>query len=137
VTTWGAPVASEIMRPDVRRIVAVEAHRRRAGRCPRRIYSLGTGESFDIMPGDGGFVDVATGLRASTDNDTIRLSDGLGPVDLHLTGDVAFDGFDHGGDEPFSGRAGGGASVTIYERGQADYFQYAVVAEGDPALTAG
>ena len=125
------------MQPDIRRMVAVEAHRRRTGRCPRRIYSLGTGESFDIAPADGGFVDLATGLRAALDNGTLRLSDGLGPVDLYFNGDVAFDGFDHGGNEPFSGRAGGGASVTIYERGQADYFQYAVVAEGDPALTAG
>ncbi len=118
-------------------MVAVEAHRRRTGRCPRRIYSLGTGESFDIAPADGGFVDLATGVRASADGEAVRLSDGLGPVDLRLIGDVAFDGFDHGGNEPFSGRAGGGASVTIYERGQADYFQYAVVAESDPASTAG
>ena len=125
------------MQPEVRRIVAVEAHRRRSGRCPKRIYSLGTGETFDIAPEGDGFTDLTTGLRASIENGMIRLSDGLGPVDLRLTGDVGFDGFDHGGNEPFSGRAGGGASVTLYERGQADYFQYAVVADGDPAPTAG
>ncbi len=33
--------------------------------------------------------------------------------------------------ESFSGRAGGGASVTLYDREQSNYFQYAVAAEGD------
>ena len=121
------------MQPEVRRIVAVEAHRRRTGRCPQCIHSLGTGESFDIAVADGGFVDLTTGLSAFIDGEAIRLSNGLGPVDLRLSGDIAFGGFDHTADEPFSGRAGGGVSVTIYERGQADYFQYAVVGEGEPS----
>jgi hypothetical protein len=33
--------------------------------------------------------------------------------------------------EPFSGRAGGGASVTLYDRAQSNFFQYAVAAEGE------
>ena len=50
---------------------------------------------------------------------------------MTLVGDVGFDGFDHDGQEPFTGRAGGGASVTIYDRGGNDYFQYAVGTDGD------
>ena len=117
------------MLPDIRRIIAVEAHRRRSGEYPRRIYSLGTGETFDIAPQDDGFIDLVSGLRATVDGGTIRLPNGHGPIDLNLIGDVSFDGYDHASQERFSGRAGGGASVTVYERGQNDYFQYAIAAD--------
>jgi hypothetical protein len=119
------------MQSDVRRIVAVEAHRRRSGRCPVRVHSLGTGESFEIKPVANGFLDLATGIMVVSEGTQIKLPDGQGPIELRLTGDVGFDGYDHGSREPFSGRAGGGASVTLYDRDRKDYFQYAVAAEGD------
>jgi hypothetical protein len=119
------------MQPDVRRIVAVEAHRRRSGRCPVRVHSLGTGETFEIRPGPNGFLDLATGMAVSVDGSRITLPDGRGPIELTLTGDVGFDGYDHGLREPFSGRAGGGASVTLYDCNRKDFFQYAVATEGD------
>lgn len=119
------------MQPDLRRIVIVEAHRRRSGRCPRRVHSLGTGETFEIELAADGFLDVASGTTVRVNGTRILLPDGRGPIDLTLVGDVDFDGYEHGGREPFSGRAGGGASVTLYDRDQNDYFQYAVAAEGD------
>lgn len=118
------------MSPEIRRIVAVAAHRRRAGECPVLIYSLGTGESFQIKPLPDGFVDLETGLNVRVNEGQIVLPDTRQTVDLNLTGDVAFDGYDHTSREHFSGRAGGGASVTIYDAHRADYFQYAVFAEG-------
>jgi hypothetical protein len=114
------------MLSEIRRIIAVEAHRRRSGQCPVRIYSLGTGETFDIDPTADGFVDLASGLAARVCGDGILLPDGQGVIDLRLTGDVGFEGYDHVSDEAFSGRAGGGASVTIYDREQTHFFQYAV-----------
>lgn len=119
------------MQSDLRRIVAVEAHRRRSGRCPVRIHSLGTGETFSIEPTTDGFRDVTSGATVSIDGSQIILPDGRAPIDLTLTGDVGFDGYDHGNREPFSGRAGGGASVTLYDRNRHDYFQYAVATEGE------
>lgn len=120
------------MQPDLRRIVVVEAHRRRSGRCPALLHSLGTGETFEIKPAPDGFLDVASGMTVSVDGSQILLPGGRGPIDLTLTGDVGFDGYDHESREPFSGRAGGGASVTLYDRHRNDYFQYAVAADGDP-----
>jgi hypothetical protein len=117
------------MSPDLRRIIAVEAHRRRCGRYPLRVHSLGTGETYDIAPAEGGFRDVTTGLVARFDGRQIVLSDGRGPIELTLTDDIRFDGVVRG--EPFTGRAGGGASVTIYEVGGDDYFQFAVGTEAD------
>jgi hypothetical protein len=116
---------------DVRRIIAVEAHRRRSGRCPVLVHSLGTGESFDIRPTPDGFVDIASGVAVRVSGERLLLSDDRRAVDLHLSGDIAFDGYDHISNERFSGRAGGGASVTIYDSEQVNYFQYAVAAEGD------
>ena len=114
------------MLSEIRRIIAVEAHRRRSGECPLRIHSLGTGETFEINPTPDGFVDLTSGLAAQGSDDKIVLTESNGVIDLRLTGDVTFDGYDHISKEPFSGRAGGGASVTIYDRGQTNYFQYAV-----------
>ena len=117
------------MPPEIRRIIVVEAHRRRSGHCPVRLYSLGTGETFEINPTADGFVDMTSGVSASTAEGRIVLAGKRGAIDLHLTGDVAFDGYDHISDEAFTGRAGGGTSVTIYDRDQANYFQYAVATE--------
>ena len=119
------------MQPDLRRIVAVEAHRRRSGRCPVRVHSLGTGETFEIRPVANGFTDVASGMTVRTDGTRIVLPDGRGPIELTLTGDVGFDGVERGSGEPFSGRAGGGASVTLYDRDRNDFFQYAIGTDAD------
>jgi hypothetical protein len=119
------------VRPEIRRIVAVEAHRRRTGTCPVRMHSLGTGETFEITPAADGFVDVASGLTVHVAENQITVPSLPAIVDFKLTGDIGFDGYDHSSDEPFSGRAGGGSSVTLYDRDQRDYFQYAVVAEGN------
>lgn len=119
------------MQPEIRRIVAVAAHRRRTGRCPICVHSLGTGETFTIEPSADGFVDVASGLTVRVDGDQIVVPSLRATIDLALVGDVGFGGYDHSSDEPFTGRAGGGASVTLYSRGQHDFFQYAVVAPGD------
>jgi hypothetical protein len=117
------------MPPEIRRIIVAEAHRRRSGHCPLRLYSLGTGETFEINPTADGFVDITSGVSASTADGRITLAGRQGAIDLQLTGDVAFDGYDHISDESFTGRAGGGASVTIYDRDQRNYYQYAVVTE--------
>jgi hypothetical protein len=119
------------VQPEFRRIVAVEAHRRRTGRCPIRVHSLGTGETFEIRPAADGFFDVTSGLDVRVAEDQITVPSLGAAIDFNLSGDVGFDGYDHASGEPFSGRAGGGASVTLYDRGQNNYFQYAVAAEGD------
>lgn len=109
----------------------MEAHRRRSGRTPSRIHSLGTGETFPIQPSPDGFVDVATGMTIRSRGDAIVLPDGSTPVELKLIGDILFEGVEHPGGEPFFGRAGGGSSVTIYDRAQNDYFQFALGTEED------
>src|SRR3954467_4657494 len=113
------------MHARVRRIVAVEAHRRRSGRCPVRVHSLGTGETFEIEPAAAGFLDLTSGMGGRINGSQITLPDGRGPIDLTLVGDVGFDGYDHASGKRFSGRAGGGASVTLYDGERNDYFQYA------------
>ena len=113
------------MNPDVRRIVAVEAHRRRTGRCPTIVHSLGTGETFEVGPTPHGFVDLASGLDARSTGEGIDLG-GEEAIALRLDGDVAFSGRVLGSGERFTGRAGGGASVTVYDPAGRDFFQYAV-----------
>ncbi len=120
------------MRPEIRRIVAVEAHRRRTGHCPVRVHSLGTGETFEIKPGPDGFVDVTSGLAVKINGNRITVPSLPAVVDFRLSGDIGFDGYDHDSTEHFSGRAGGGSSVTLYDREGRNYFQYAVATEGDP-----
>lgn len=115
------------MRPEIRRIVAVEAHRRRTGRCPRVIHSLGTGESFAIAPQAGGFVDVATGTEVRSEPARIVLPATGAAIAFGLEDDVAFAGYDPETRERFTGRAGGGASVTIYAARGGDFFQYAML----------
>jgi hypothetical protein len=119
------------MQSEIRRIIAVEAHRRRSGRCPVRIISLGTGETFDIRPTATGFLDVSSNITASISEGHIQLP-GVEAIDLRLNEDVGFDGYDHSSKEPFTGRAGGGVSVTIYDHGGTNYYQYVVTVEGDP-----
>ena len=97
-----------------------------------RIISLGTGEIFEIRPTDAGFLDVSSNLNASTSNGRILLTGVDAPIDLQLNEDVTFDGYDHSSKEPFTGRAGGGVSVTLYDHGGTDFYQYVVVVEGDP-----
>lgn len=113
------------MTPEIRRIVAVEAHRRRTGRCATLIHSLGTGETYEIAPTASGFRDLASGLSAQMNGPQIRLPDN-GRIDLDLVGDIGFSGYDHTSDEAFTGRAGGGSTVTIYDAQGVDYFQYAI-----------
>jgi hypothetical protein len=120
------------MQPEIRRIIAVEAHRRRSGRCPVRIISLGTGESFEIRPTAAGFLDVSSNMSASISDGRILLP-GVEAIDLRLNDDVGFDGYDHSSKERFSGRAGGGVSVTIYDHGGTNFYQYVVAVEGDPS----
>jgi hypothetical protein len=119
------------MQPEIRRIIAVAAHRRCSSHCPVLIHSLGTGESFDIRPTTDGFVDLASGLVVRITDGQILIPSIGGVIDFRLTGDIGFEGYDHTGNEPFSGQAGGGASVTVYDRGGRNYFQYAVAAEDD------
>ena len=57
---------------NLRRIVMVEAHRRRSGRCPLRVHSLGTGETFEIKPAADGFYDVASGTTVRVDGGSHR-----------------------------------------------------------------
>ena len=114
------------MQPEIRRIIAVDAYRRRSGRCPTTIHSLGTGETFGIEPIAGGFTDLDSGITAHGEAGRILLSGGAGPVEIAFDADTTFSGHDSGSGERFSGRCGGGASVTIYDAKRADYFQYAI-----------
>lgn len=100
-----------MMDATTRRIVATAAHARRTGHTPRRIDSLGTGESFQMEPTSDGFIDVASGTRIAS-----------ATIDLTFDDDVNFSG--QIGGERFSGRSGGGATVTVYDGG--NYVQYAV-----------
>ena len=114
-----------MMDATLRRMVAVEAHRRRTGHCPVLVHALGTGESFAIEPLAEGFRDAATGLTAHPLPEGMAV-DGAAPIDIRHRGDVWFDGFVHGTGEAFSIRAGGGASVTLYDQRETEFFQYAV-----------
>lgn len=120
------------MDPDTRRIAAVVAHRHRAGRCPLLVHALGTGESFAIEPLPDGFRDVASGQMVRPRPDGFAL-DG-GEVDLRFTGDLDFEGRDGASGARFTGRAGGGASVTLYGRDPADYATYAMSYRPDGAV---
>ena len=120
------------MDADLRRIVIVDAHRRRSGAVARRVHSLGTGETFQFEPAPDGFRDITSGMLVRIDGNRILLPDGRGPINLSLVGDVGFDGVVLDDKEPFSGRAGGGNSVTLYDRHGKDYFQFAVVTDDGP-----
>jgi hypothetical protein len=113
------------MRPELRRIVAVEAHRRRSGVCPRLIHALGTGESFGVVAREDGFLDVDSGIVVRSEPGRILVGTDAA-IAFGLEGDVAFAGFDPDSRERFTGRAGGGASVTIYDA-KGDFFQYAML----------
>jgi hypothetical protein len=111
----------------IRRLIAVEAHRRRTGRCPTMIHALGTGDTFSIRPLADGFLDEDTGCRLRVEPGGLMRPEGAAPVELRLTGDIAFEGLDHNSAERFTGRAGGGSSVTLYGAGAQDFSQFAVV----------
>jgi hypothetical protein len=117
------------MQPDIRRIVAVDAHRRKTGRCPTVIHSLGTGESFRIEPTAGGFIDLQSGRHVRCEADGIVLPESDATISTGFSGDIAFSGFDPLSRETFYGRAGGGTTVTVYDERMVDYFQYAVAEE--------
>jgi hypothetical protein len=119
------------MQPDIRRIVAVDAHRRKTGRCPTVIHSLGTGESFRVEPTTDGFIDLQSGRQVRCEMAGIVLPDINTVIDTGFTGDVTFSGFDPLSRETFFGRAGGGVTVTVYDEPMVDYFQYAVAEEPD------
>jgi hypothetical protein len=114
------------MQPEIRRIIATDAHRRRTGHCPAAIHSLGTGESFAIEATEDGFIDVASGIRVRTDSTRILLPGNSAVIDVVLDDDIAFSGYDSASGERFSGRSGGGCSVTIYDDQRVGYFQYAI-----------
>ena len=116
------------MRSEFRRIIAVDAHRRRSGVCPPMIHALGTGETFHIQPTPDGFTDLDTGLRVWVEPGRI-IPAGATPISITMSEDVGFSGFEPNSGEHFSGRAGGGSTVTIYDNRLDDYFQYAVVNE--------
>jgi hypothetical protein len=113
------------MRDAIRRIVAVEAHRRRSGTVPRVMHALGTGESFCFSARDDGFVDEASGMEVRAEPARLLLPDGEA-IAFALEGDVGFGGYDPESRERFSGRAGGAASVTVYDA-RGDFFQYAML----------
>lgn len=113
--------------PVLRRLVAAEAHRRRTGRLPPALHSLGTGESFVVEETAAGLRDAETGAEAARAGDSLLL--GEGGAEIALEGDVAFRGRDLSTGEWFTGRVGGGASVTIYDA-RGDFFQYAVAGGG-------
>ena len=104
-------------------MVAVEAHWRRTGMLPRLLHSLGTGESFEIAPEVDGFADLASGAQARRMEGGLVVTPGEHRLALVLEDDVGFSG--HAAGERFTGRAGGGSTVTIYA-GSGEYFQYAV-----------
>jgi len=114
------------MTPELRRIVAAEAHRRATGRCPVLLHALGTGESFAFRPEVEGFTDAASGLVVRSAPDGTLLVGAVHRLALAAEDAVLFRGQDLVTAERFTGRAGGGASVTLYADG-GDFFQYAVV----------
>jgi hypothetical protein len=115
------------MQPDIRRIIATDAHRRRAGRCPAILHSLGTGESFAIEATTDCFIDVTSDIRVRNEATRILLFDSGVVIDIAFDDDIAFSGRDSTSGETFTGRAGGSSSVTIYNDQRAEYFQYAIV----------
>ena len=114
------------MHSDIRRIIAVDAHRRRTGRCPTSIVSLGTGEAYEIDPTPDGFVDIHSGMAVRVDEAGIMLPERNATIAVAATSDVGFAGFEPLSNERFTGRSGGGATVTIYDAKDVDFFQYAV-----------
>lgn len=114
------------MSPALRRIVAVEAHRRATGHVATLLHSLGTGETFRIRAAGEGFEDGESGVAARIAPDG-TLHAGPSRIVLTTETDVLFRGEDLATGERFTGRAGGGATVTLYVGD--DFFQYNVVAE--------
>jgi hypothetical protein len=113
------------MDSTLRRVVAVAAHLKRTGRCPLLIHSLGAGDSAKILPTSDGFVDLSSGAQVKMTSSGVAAPGLREAIALDLDGDVGFVGYDPKTGERFSGRCGGGASVTVYDE-RSDFFQYAV-----------
>jgi hypothetical protein len=113
------------MDPDTRRIVAVGAHLLATATCPSTIHSLGTGASFVIEPTPGGFIDLASGRSARIEPGLIVMPDGL-PIDIAFDDETTFSGYEPASGERFTGRAGGGATVTIHDASGERFYQYGV-----------
>ena len=113
----------------LRRIVAVGAQAIRTGRCPTVIHSLGNGETAAIRPTVDGFVDEPSGLGVRLEPPGLLVEGFRQPLELAMEDDVFFAGFDPASGERFTGRCGGGASVTIYAGGSSDFHQYAVASD--------
>ncbi len=107
------------MSPALRRIIAVQAHLTTTGHLAKTVHALGTGETFSFSLTRDGFRDDTSGLEASLDRGFFV--DGQ-PIILTPRDNVMFDG--EAGGVQFSGRAGGGTSVTLYIAD--DWFQYAI-----------
>lgn len=108
------------MSPDLRRVIAVQAHLRATGHLAKTVHSLGTGETYTISLTAAGFRDDASGLEADLGKGHFVV-DGQA-ITLTPRDNVLFDGEASG--THFHGRAGGGSSVTLYV-GE-DWFQYAM-----------
>ena len=124
------PVKSCCSRQLLLRTIVIDAYRRRTGRCPATIHSLGTGEAFAVEETASGFLDLASGLRADGEASHIRLSGERALIEFTLDSDTAFSGCDPSAGERFSSHTGADASVTIYDDLGSGYFQYALIDEG-------
>ena len=116
------------MSPELRRIIAAEAHRRATGHCPVLLHALGTGESFPMRCTADGFTDAISGLVVCAASDGTLLIGTATRIVLTFDDAVLFRGQSLESGERFTGRAGGGASVTLYGDG-GDYFQYAIIVD--------
>ena len=116
------------MHPDIRRIIAVEAHRRRTGHCPTNDPCARHRRDLRHRACHG-FTDLASGQRVRCEASALVLGDDNRAIATGFTDDIGFSGFDPHSGEHFHGRAGGGATVTIYDACMVEYFQYALAEE--------
>lgn len=114
------------MQPEIRRVIVTDAHRRRTGRCPVLLHSMGTGETFRIKPFQDGFTDVASGLTAHYADGGIRLASDADTIELTGGDDVTAAGYDPASRQRFTVRASGGVSVTLFAGWAKQYWQFAV-----------
>ena len=88
--------------------------------------SLGTGEAFEIEVLESGFVDHQSGVKAQFVLGGLSVDCEIGFIRLNLVEDVWFEGYIISAKETFSGRVGGGATVTLYEQAGENFFQFSV-----------
>ena len=111
------------MTPLLCRMLAAAAHHRASGVVPALLHNLWSGETHEFRREADGFTDAQSGQRAvQTAPDTVA----IGAVSLRFTAidDVAFAARIEPSGESVTGRAGGGASVTLHH-GEA-FHQFAV-----------